>query len=285
MNKGSSHIPKKTTSTYWEQILQETVRKGDRKRPFASKAGFCPTANWYMGNTSGDFVVGASMKLYQGIGNGVEEELVRGAERFGILLGTQVKLPTPYGVDLGGFIDMIAIGADSSPTLFEIKTCTNLPNKIKPEHAAQAATYWLFSGMDNVELIYVSRKVQSFPDPTPLIRTFKFDPTEHEFELLNVMRTLETFNLGKPPQRPAAYTKTRECVFCDFSIKCWSSTPEDFLDSKKMNVVERESLAKLRDVKSKRKGFVRKTLENCRTSVPAPNKELLEDLIKVASKK
>lgn len=285
MEKGSSNIQRRTTSAYWETIMQETIHKGDRRRPFASKAGYCPTANWYMGNTSGDFVVGASMKLYQGIGNGVEEELVRGAERAGILLGTQVKLPTPHGVDLGGFIDMIALGADGSPTLFEIKTCTNLPNKIKPEHAAQAATYWLFSGMQNVELIYVSRKVQNFPDPTPLIRTFKFDPTEYEFELLNVMRTLETFNLDKPPQRPATYSKTRECVFCDFNIRCWASDVSDFLDNRQMSSVEAKASSELERMKSMRNGFIQKTLMNCRTSVPPANKQLLEDYIKKASKK
>lgn len=168
MNRGSSHLKKKDTSSFWEGILIESITKGGRARPFASKAGYCPTANWFMGDTKGEYIVGASMKLYQGIGNGVEAELVAGAERSGILLGTQVKMPTPSGIDIGGFIDLVAIGPDGSPTLYEIKTCTNIPAKIKPEHAAQAATYWLFSGIDRVEVIYVSRKVQNFPDPTPL---------------------------------------------------------------------------------------------------------------------
>ena len=285
MNKGSSHIAPKTTSSYWEGILQEVVSKGGRRRPFASKAGYCPTANWFMGDTKGDFVVGASMKLYQGIGNGVEEELVKGAERRGILLGTQVKLPTPRSVDIGGFIDMIALGADGTPTLFEIKTCTNLPTKPKPEHAAQAATYWIFSGFDNVELIYVSRKVQNFPDPTPLIRTFKFDPTEYQNEIDNVFQTIETFNGSKPPQRPAHFSKSRECVFCDFQSRCWDMDSSEFLSNREMGVVQTLGDKHRDKIIRERSDYVLKTLMNCRTSVPAGNKQLLDDFIKTASKR
>ena len=86
-------------------------------------------------------------------------------------------MPTPKGVDIGGFIDLIASAPMAHSTPFEIKTCTNLPTKIKPEHAAQAATYWLFFRHGSVEVIYVSRKVQNFPT-LPLIKAFQFDPTE-----------------------------------------------------------------------------------------------------------
>lgn len=282
MNRGSGHLVKKDTSSFWEAILTESITKGGRARPFASKAGYCPTANWFMGDSKGDFVVGASMKLYQGIGNGVEAELVAGAERKGIMLGTQVKLPTPKGVDIGGFIDLIALGPDGSPVLYEVKTCTNIPNKIKPEHAAQAATYWLFSGMERVEVIYVSRKVQNFPDPTPLIKTFVFDPTEWQNEINNVFVTLETFNLGKPPQRPAHFVRNRQCMFCDFANRCWDMSDTDFLGNRQMTEVESKADKHKHKVLAERRNYVVRTLENCRTSVPVGNKSLLEDLIKRA---
>ena len=284
MNRGTGHLKQKDISSFWEGILIESISKGGRARPFASKAGYCPTANWFMGDTKGEYIVGASMKLYQGIGNGVEEELVKGAERKGILLGTQVKMPTPKGVDIGGFIDLIALGADGSPTLFEIKTCTNLPTKIKPEHAAQAATYWLFSGMERVEVIYVSRKVQNFPDPTPLIKAFQFDPTEWQNEIDNVFVTLETFNTSKPPQRPAHFVKNRQCMFCDFANRCWDMNDSEFLSNKEMTEVERKANKRKSEVLAERNKYVRRTLENCRTSVPANNKAMLEEFIKSASK-
>ena len=282
MNRGSGHLKLKDTSAYWEGILTESITKGGRRRPFASKAGYCPTANWFMGDSKGEFVVGASMKLYQGIGNGVEAEIVAAAERKGIMLGTQVKLPTPSGVDIGGFIDLIAIGNDGSPTLYEIKTCTNLPNKIKPEHAAQAATYWLFSGMERVELIYVSRKVQNFPDPTPLIKTFQFDPTEWQGEIDNVFKTLATFNGAKPPQRPAHFVKNRQCMFCDFANRCWDMSDSEFLTNRQMSEVDRKAETHKAKILKERKTYLVKVLENCRTSVSAANKPMLEEFIKRA---
>lgn len=282
MNRGSGHLKLKDTSTYWEGILTESITKGGRRRPFASKAGYCPTANWFMGDSKGDFVVPATMKIYQGIGNGVEAEIVAAAERKGIMLGTQVKLPTPSGVDIGGFIDLIAIGSDGSPTLYEIKTCTNLPNKIKPEHAAQAATYWLFSGMERVELIYVSRKVQNFPDPTPLIKTFQFDHTEWQGEIDNVFKTLATFNGAKPPQRPAHFVKNRQCMFCDFANRCWDMSDSEFLTNRQMSEVDRKAETHKAKVLKERKTYLVKVLENCRTSVSAANKPMLEDFIKRA---
>lgn len=284
MNRGSGHLKLKDTSSFWEGILTESISKGGRRRPFASKAGYCPTANWFMGDSKGDFVVPATMKIYQGIGNGVEAEIVAAAERKGIMLGTQVKLPTPSGVDIGGFIDLIAIGSDGSPTLYEIKTCTNLPNKIKPEHAAQAATYWLFSGFERVELIYVSRKVQNFPDPTPLIKTFQFDPTEWQNEILNVFITLETFNNKKPPQRPAHFVKNRQCMFCDFANRCWDMADAEFSTNKEMTNTESKAISHMNKVLKERRGYVTRTLENCRTSVPTANKNLLEDFIKESKK-
>jgi hypothetical protein len=284
MNRGSGHLKLKDTSAYWEGILTESITKGGRRRPFASKAGYCPTANWFMGDSKGEFVVGASMKLYQGIGNGVEAEIVAAAERKGIMLGTQVKLPTPFGVDIGGFIDLIAIGSDGSPTLYEIKTCTNLPNKIKPEHAAQAATYWLFSGMERVEIIYVSRKVQNFPDPTPLIKTFQFDPTEWSNEIENVFTTLATFNGAKPPQRPPHFVKNRQCMFCDFANRCWDMNDSEFLSNKQMSDIDKNAGEHRRKILSERAKYVSKTLENCKTSVPAGNAALLDDFIKKAKR-
>jgi hypothetical protein len=285
MNKGSEHLNfNKNSSAFWDGILQEIVKKNKRARPYASKAGYCPTANWFMGNSDGDFLVTSSMKLYQGIGNGVEAELVRGAERSGILLGTQVKLPTPQGIDLGGFIDMI-VNINNHPTLIEVKTCTAIPTKIKPEHAAQAAAYWIFSGLDNVEVLYVSRKVQNFPDPTPLIKSFKFDSSEHDFEIDNVFQTLKSYNLKKAPQRPTHFQKNRDCLYCDFSNKCWSAELEFFLNNQEMSRLQSDALGEKENVLSKRLDFLAKTLQNCRTSVPSENKALLEDFIRIAGRK
>lgn len=263
MNKGSKRIDNGEIN--WASLLEESIDNQPRHRPYASKAGYCPSANWYMGNTQGNYIVSGSMKLYQGIGVGVESEIVNAAKRNNILVGTQVKLPTvpSLDVDIGGFIDMI-VKENNKLVLYEIKTCTALPRKIKPEHAAQAAAYWLFSGIEDVRVLYVSRKVQDFPDPTPLLCTIKFDPEQHENQLLNVCVTLQTFNSHKPPTRPQYFSKSRDCTFCNFSQKCWSSTDKDFLSNSEMEVVRVKASKLLSAIISKREVLREQTIKNCK---------------------
>ncbi len=267
------------------RFLNEIIPGKRRKRPIASKAGYCPTANWFAINTEGESFVGGAMKLYQGIGNGVEEEIVKAYERNGALLGTQVLLPLPDGADLGGFIDMIAINGEGEPALYEIKTCTNLPSKIKDEHAAQVAAYWTFSGIKKCYVIYVSRKVQNFPDPTPLIKVFYFDPTEEENQTKvdNLFLSLVTSGASLPPPRPVSYREKNECVFCNYKSICWGTEAEFMLNRDYARFAgDAEKLKNLAlSTKNKR---VAATLRNCESSCPVENLELLKGFIKESNK-
>lgn len=262
-------------------LLNEMIDSKPRQRAYASKAGFCPTSNWFSGNTENSSLISGTMKLYQGIGNGVEEEIVKAFERNGALLGTQVKLPIE---SIGGFIDLIGFNADGEPALYEIKTCTTLPSKIKPEHAAQVAAYWLFSGFERCYVVYVSRKVQEYPDPTPLIKVFEFDPTQYENEMINVFRTLETYNSERPPQRPPEFRQSGQCTFCQYNARCWALDNHDFLSNVQMVKVDNAAEKNYRDILKKRKNFVQYTFENCKTSVPEENKRMLESFIKESKK-
>lgn len=267
------------------RFLNEIIPGKRRKRPIASKAGYCPTANWFSINTDGESFVGGAMKLYQGIGNGVEEEIVKAYERNGALLGTQVLLPLPDGVDLGGFIDMIALNGEGEPALYEIKTCTNLPSKIKDEHAAQVAAYWTFSGFKKCYVIYVSRKVQNFPDPTPLIKVFYFDPTEEENQskIDNLFLSLVTSGASLPPLRPATYNEKNECIFCNYKAICWGGDTEFMLNRDYARFSgDAEKLKK--STISTRNKRVAITLRNCESSCPVENLELLKGFIKETNK-
>lgn len=265
------------------RFLNELIPGKKRKRPIASKAGYCPTANWFSINTEEESFVGGSMKLYQGIGNGVEEEIVKAYERNGVLLGTQVLLPLPEGVDLGGFIDMIALNGSGEPSLYEIKTCTNIPSKIKDEHAAQVAAYWTFSGIKKCYVIYVSRKVQNFPDPTPLIKVFQFDETEEENQIKidNLFLSLVTSGASLPPARPVTYREKNECVFCNYKSTCWNSGTEFMLNRDFARFSGDAESLKNMALKGRGKR-AHNTLLNCLGSCPSENLELLKDFIKEA---
>lgn len=265
------------------RYLGEMVRGYKRKRPIASKVGFCPTANWFAMNTEVDSVVTPAMKLYQGIGNGVEAEVVAAYERNGVLLGTQVMLPTPQGVDLGGFIDMIALNGQGEPALYEIKTCSTIPSKIKSEHAAQVAAYWLFSGFERCYVIYVSRKVQNYPDPSPLIKVFDFDPTTYEVEISNVFMSLVTSGASLPPSRPPTHRENNECSFCAFKSKCWDSSAS-FMQARDYSRFFNDAQILMEKVLRERKMFLRNTLENCLGSAPEANLNLLKSFVSEAKK-
>lgn len=266
------------------RFLGEMITGYKRKRPIASKAGFCPTANWFAMNTNADGFISPTMKLYQGIGNGVEAEIVSAYERNSVLLGTQVLLPTPFGVDLGGFIDMIALNGQGEPSLYEIKTCSNIPNKIKPEHAAQVAAYWIFSGFERCYVIYVSRKVQNYPDPNPLTKVFSFDPSEYENEINNVFMSLVTGGASLPPSRPSFYRENNECSFCSYKSICWDNETNFMLARDYAKFFGDASVLKAKVLKE-RKTFVSKTLENCLSSVSIDNEKMLEGFISEAKKK
>ena len=260
-------------------FLSEQVTYKPRHRVIASKAGFCPTANWFSGNTTNDGIINSVTKLYQGIGNGVEEEIVKAYERNNQLLGTQVMLPTPDNIELGGFIDLIAKNSNGVPSLFEIKTCTSLPSKIKDEHAAQIATYWTFSGIDDCYLIYVSRRVQDYPDPTPLIKVFTFDASKYEKEIDNVFLSLVTFNSNLPPIRPDGFSQNSQCTFCNFNGRCWNNENTKFMSTSMMSSsLNKASRLKEQTLKN-RNNFYIKTLENCMSSVSEENKIELKNFI------
>lgn len=277
VNVGSKLDKKNEETNRLNIYLTEQVTYKPRHRVIASKAGFCPTANWFSGNTTNNGIIAAVTKLYQGIGNGVEEEIVKAYERNNALLGSQVMLPTPENVELGGYIDMIALNANGIPSLFEIKTCTAIPSKIKDEHAAQTATYYTFSGMD-AYVIYVSRKVQDYPDPTPLIKVFAFDPDKHEEEIDKVFLSLVTFNSNLPPSRPDGFSENSQCTFCNFKSRCWNDDTR-FMSVSMMSSMKNKA-RKLKEQTFKDRGdFYVRTLKNCMTSVPDDKKIELQSLI------
>lgn len=276
MNIGSKIDKKNEETSRLNFFLTEHVVYQPRKRVIASKAGFCPTANWFSGNTTNNGIINAVTKLYQGFGNGAEKEIVEAYERNNCLLGTQVMLPTPEDVELGGYIDMIALNSNGVPSLFEIKTCTAIPSSIKEEHAAQTATYWTFSGIDNCYIIYVSRKVQNYPDPNPLIKVFSFDPSQHEKEIDRVFLSLVSFNSQLPPTRPEGYSENSQCTFCNFKARCWNDENTRFMTNSMMsNVLNKANKLKEKTLKRREDLYV-KTLQNCMTSVPEDKKIELE---------
>ena len=260
-------------------------RGGKRFRPFASAVSYCARQNWFFGNGKGSevTVTEPTLNLYQGIGEGVEARIVQGLTAHGFLLGSQVKLPNPpknFGIDVGGYIDAIAYNSSGQVSAYEIKTAGSIPPSPKLNHLSQAMTYAALGGIDNVYLIYVGRKVQDFPDPTPLVKCFKVDV--HEL-LLEYMTTLvmscHSLSSQKAPQRPATFRKSIECQYCDFQQRCWNEIDVETLGSTEYSERYAEAEKTAHELLGWRPQFYSQLLENCTPSLPHGKEEELKSLI------
>lgn len=219
---------------YLLKMLEEE-RVGRRFRPFASDAGFCPTKNWFFAHSTPQTTnQEAAMSLYQGIGNGVEEAIINGFKRNGMFIASQVKLPLPmssYGIDIGGYIDMLAYDRFGRFAAYEIKTIGTLPDEPQEKHLAQAMTYACLGGLDVLYIVYVSRNVQSYPGPTPLVSVFEIDVERLLPEYMTkIVLTADSLSKDKAPHRPAGFRKTKECAYCPFIKECWKEDGFEFMD-------------------------------------------------------
>lgn len=260
---------------------------GKRFRPFAGSVGYCPRENWLQGNVGREGgVTSATMSLYQGVGNGVEERIVKGTMEHGKLLGTQVKLPNPpknFGVDVGGYIDMIAYDSLGRVAAYEIKTTGAMPTSIKPKHLSQAMTYSVLGGLDIVYVIYVGRKVQDFPDPTPLVKVFQVDVGNLLREYgTTILLTTSALSSPEAPPRPATFRKSNECQYCDFQQICWRDEGFDTMSARKSAEHLASAEKTVDELLLHRPSFFINTLENCTPSCPVGNQDALKEEISKA---
>lgn len=273
------------------KALELERRGGKRFRPFASAVAYCARQNWFFGNGEGSkvTVVDPALNLYQGIGDGVEARIVQGMAAHGFLLGSQVRLPNPpksFGIDVGGFIDAIALDSQGRVAAYEVKTAASIPPSPKLTHLSQAMTYAALGGVDNVNIVYVGRKVQDFPDPTPLVKVFRIDVNELLLEYMTtIVMSCHALSNGEAPQRPATFRKSMECQYCDFKERCWGELDVKTMPSSEYAERYAEAEKTAAELLAWRPHFYSQLLENCSPSVPQPMEGRLKDEIALAYKR
>ena len=201
--------------------------RGLRKRPYASTIAYCPREAWMHANVlQGDKVLPPTLSLYQGIGNGVEERIVDSFEAHGNLLGKQVRMPNPPGtfkIESGGYIDMVALNGNGKVAAYEIKTASSLPSSPKGRHLAQAMAYGCLGGFDHVYVLYVERKVQNWPNPTPLVKAIELDVQALLPEYMTtIVLTGMAMHSHEAPMRPAHFRQSNECSYRPLVDGCWN---------------------------------------------------------------
>lgn len=186
--------------------------------------------------------------FYMEIGNGIEDAIIAGLDRAGILFGDNVYLPeaTP---NVRGKIDIVFVDKSGEICIGEIKSCGKLPNEPKLGHLSQATTYASISGNDNVYIIYVSRNVLNV-DGLVAIKAFKIDTSPQTLE--KNMRIIVESGLAIKnnfiPPIPKHQSKSK-CTYCSYFEKyCWGAeasdgkfmrTPDNKIDE---NVIELNSV-------------------------------------------
>lgn len=285
---GSDHITTKDSET--SNVITMLTSRGNsnkRVRPYAADAGFCPTKNWIIINTDQEAaIVPAHLKLYQGIGNGIEEVVVEGFNTHGNLLSTQIKLPNPpksFGVDVGGYIDMIAFDRFGRTAAYEIKSTGSMPHEPKSNHLAQAMTYACLGGLDVVYIVYVGRQVQAYPDMAPLVRVFELDVQEllHSY-MTTIVLSCHSLRNQTAPLRPAHFRKSSECNFCPVAQQCWNEIGFEFQTAQESveNFAEAEKTAT--ELIGMRESFFRATLSNAIGSALDANKPKVVELMGIS---
>lgn len=289
---GSDHVVS-TSDNETNHLIRMLTTRGNankRTRPYAADAGFCPTKNWLLINTDQETaVVPAPLKLYQAIGNGVENGVIEGFQAHGNLLSTQVKLPNPpksFGVDIGGYIDMLAIDRLGRTAAYEIKTTGSMPHEPKANHLAQAMTYACLGGLDIVYIMYVGRQVQSYPDPSPLLRVFELQVQDLLHSYMTTI-VLSCHSLRKPvaPLRPSHFRKSSECNFCPVVQACWNEIGFGFqsVGESVEDYAEAEKTAA--ELIAMRESFFRATLSNAVGSASQENKPKVIELMGISVQK
>jgi len=157
-----------------------------------------------------------------------------------------------------------------------------MPSSPKPKHLAQAMTYACLGGIDNVYVVYVGRQVQSFPDPTPLVKVFQVDTWGLVSEYMTTLvASCHGITKKHAPARPATFRKSHECQYCDFLTQCWGDsevTMRPAENDEHFAEAEKTALELLKH----RPAFLIDLLENCTPSCPVSNQEKLMGEIRTA---
>lgn len=280
-----------TETAHILKSLEMQRRGGKRFRPYASAVSYCARQNWFFANGKGSevTVVDPTLNLYQGIGEGVEARIVQGMASHGFLLGSQVKLPNPppnFGIDVGGYIDAIGFDSTGAVAAYEVKTAGTIPPSPKLNHLSQAMTYAALGGLDNVYIVYVGRKVQDFPDPTPLLKVFKIDVQELLAEYMTTLvMSCHGLSNKTAPQRPATFRKSTECQYCDFQQRCWNEIDVTTMPAAEYSERYAEAEKTATELLAWRPHFYSQVLENCTPSTPTAQEDALKSLIADAYKR
>ena len=241
---------------------KNNAEEGRKKNSiYPSQFAYCPRYNYKTIGKESEPLSEPSQIVYIEIGNTIEKIIQNSLENCGILLDCQRYLSFDYRdpkVDLGGYIDFI-IDFQGKPAIIEVKTTSSIQDqktetylkkgviseKTSIQHLTQCMIYSAFTGIDDVYLYYVSRRVQEQFNGGLETYVEKVD-TSYD-KLYNIMHRVYFTQLcienSKEPPKLPNFKKTIHCKYCNFTKECWDvEHTEDYLSWPEW--IDAESLAK-----------------------------------------
>ena len=241
--------------------MTEVAKYDRRGRIYASGAAFCPRQTVFGSILTSTEIQSAASKGYMSIGSAIEEMITDALYKSDALLFKQYRLPD-MGLDMGGYIDAI-VWSDSKIRALEIKSCSSIPSKPKPEHIAQALTYSSAIGMP-ISILYFSRSVANYNGELQM-REFQLEFSNESMVsiLFNICFSRLCITNNVAPPKPEGWNQ-KECGYCPFIPICWEGedVPMDVLSGdERVKLMKRakdmaENLASNEQVKIRRTGVL-----------------------------
>lgn len=212
-------LKQETTVKTIVESLRETFTIDRKKRLHAGDSGFCSRSTVLNASYSGPGSNDAKSMLYMRIGSAVHDLIQNSLFKSGHLMFKEYKV-MDIGVNLGGYVDIIAF-INGRLTILELKTAgTSLPPTIKDGHRQQASIYSIITGLP-AEVVYISRNVAGF-DGRPLIKTYPLSLTRQDaadimFQTVYAYLAVNNDVVGPIP----AHMNESKCGYCSYKEFCW----------------------------------------------------------------
>jgi hypothetical protein len=233
IEKITNDVNKKTFAEMIANGLIKSVEINRNGRLWASQVGVCARKGALKAIEKKQDVEEASKYAYCEIGIAIEKIVLDGIDNDGYLVKRDVKLPAIRGLNLGGYIDAIAIQKGKIFCL-EVKSVGNITPtspissfKSYYTHKNQALVYAAITGLD-ASLLYFSRNPAGWNGWLNIKQfdfTFAEDSSQIKQALFNTVYARMCLDNSVLPEPSLELTSKSRCGFCDYKYQCWNDEP------------------------------------------------------------
>lgn len=166
--------------------------------------------------------------LYFSVGNAIHTAIEEALRKAGVLIANELRLE--HGL-VRGFIDDIVVSDETGGLkIIDVKTCGQIPSKIKVGQEEQLLAYALLTGITEASILYVSRNIADYNGLKMAEVRADITPARMRQIARTVAESLVFAQRRIVPGKPDYRVSRETCGWCPFKDNgCWSDkegTPE-----------------------------------------------------------